>query len=62
MKAKYTLMIKPNGNIEIWKYYFSTNSCEYVKVYNPGDDLDANLSEAFKLWKELNQKGENENE
>lgn len=49
---KYELILKPDGDIEIWKLtgIEILDECIYHKSYNMGDKLEDNLLQAFKFW------------
>ena len=47
----YTLLLKPNGDIEIWKDNDGLmKECIYHKTYCLGDKLKDNLLNAYEFW------------
>lgn len=53
----YELILKPDGDIEIWKYgEYTIRECIYHKTYNMGDKLQDNLLQAFKVWEDCYDK------
>ena len=53
---EYILILHPDGDISINQYSMISASeckCIYHKTYNPGEDIQENLIEAYKKWEEL---------